>query len=514
MLEPSPKTQSRLVILIVLLHLAIAIPLAYILNIWVDEASTLYATQNGFWTAFQTAAVEQKQAPLYFWILSLWRYIDGSIFFARLFSMVCSVAAIYVFFRLAKRLFKPKAALIITAFLGLHPFLIWASIEMRVYSMVVLLSILLIRLFYDAFWADENASDPKGRIVAKAGFLFVVVVSLYTNYYLGFVIAGLGVSLFVSRKWLGVRTFAVMMLIAGIAFIPMLLVMRAEFAAKTGGFVEERSIVEGLRIIWNHVLSFILPTEVFPGSEQSSASVVRVWLVRALFAFVCIAAVMRRKSITSNTVLLASVAFTAIAFFFAAYYLVGSSYVVIRHASILFAPVVLSVCLLIADITKNWESTRSKTVGFGVALVVLASFCYGTINLFPNLTKRGDWERVGSFIKQNESPDQPIIVFITFEALALRYNYSGVNRILPDERFFEYGPEGKAGSPESLKREIDFVISEIPSESQQIWLALDEKCIATEACIPLQNYIWANYTIEIEKDFFLEKLYLLKKKPQ
>ncbi len=505
------RRQSSFLILIVLLHLAVALPLAYILNIWVDEASSLYATQNGLWVAFQTAALEQKQAPLYFWILSLWRYIDGSIFFARLFSVLCSVAAIVALFGLAKRLFKPTFALIITAFIALHPFLIWASIEIRVYSLVILLSILLIRLFYDAFWATDIHSTA---YASKLGFLAVVIVSLYTNYYLGFVIAGLAVSLLFSHRWRGLKVYALMMAIAGFAFIPLLLVMRAEFVAKTGGFLDERSITEAVQLIWNHLLTFVLPTEVFPGSEPSLASMVRLWLARLAFAVIGIAAVCKRKQLTSKTLMLGSVAFTAVTFFFAAYFLVGSSYVVIRHASILFAPVILFIGSLLTNIIGSSSWIRSKALGFGFGIIFVTSFCYGIVNLFPNLTKRGDWARVGNFIQQNESGGQPVIVFITFEALAARYNYHGLNQILPDERFFEYAPEAQTGSPESLKQEIDFVISKIPADSDQIWLALDEKCIVTDACIPLQNYISENYTIEIEKDFYLEKLYLLKKKTQ
>src|SRR5690349_20813504 len=62
-----------------LLHLLITLPLAYVLNIWADEASTLYTTEHGFFYAFRSALADEKQAPLYFWFLSLWREIDASI---------------------------------------------------------------------------------------------------------------------------------------------------------------------------------------------------------------------------------------------------------------------------------------------------------------------------------------------------------------------------------------------------------------------------------------------------
>jgi uncharacterized membrane protein len=133
---------------LIVVHLAIAVPLAYLLNIWADEASTYYSTQHGLIHALQNAANDEKQAPLYFWLLSVWRLLDGSIFFARLFSVVCSVAAIKVFSGLALRMLQPRAALLATAFFALHPFLFWASTETRVYSLVILLSAALVSLFW------------------------------------------------------------------------------------------------------------------------------------------------------------------------------------------------------------------------------------------------------------------------------------------------------------------------------------------------------------------------------
>jgi hypothetical protein len=134
------------------------------------------------------------------------------------------------------------------------------------------------------------------------------------------------------------------------------------------------------------------------------------------------------------------------------------------------------------------------------------------LSLYPEGVKRGDWGRIAEFIEDNERPNQPIMVFTTFDALCLPPHYNGVNRVLPDERYFSYGLEGPPGSAESLVSETDFFISEIPESAEQIWLALNEKCLGGDACRPLQNYIDANYTIGIEKDFYLERLYLLNRK--
>ncbi|MET0752466.1 MAG: glycosyltransferase family 39 protein, partial [Pyrinomonadaceae bacterium] len=145
MLKPAEK---KFLFILIFLHLAVALPLAFYLNIWADEASTLHTTQNGFFNAFNNLFDEEKQAPLYFLLMSLWRKLSDSIFFARLFSIICSALAIKCFFDFAREIWKDKTARLVAAFFALHPFLFWASLEIRLYSLVILLSVLLVKFFY------------------------------------------------------------------------------------------------------------------------------------------------------------------------------------------------------------------------------------------------------------------------------------------------------------------------------------------------------------------------------
>ncbi|MFN0280018.1 MAG: glycosyltransferase family 39 protein [Pyrinomonadaceae bacterium] len=511
-----PQAISNHVIFgLIVLHLLIVLPLAYFLNIWADEASTLYTTQHGFWPAFQNAAADEKQAPLYFWIMSLWRYINGSIFFARLFSIICIVAAIKVFADLATRLFKPRAALLATAFFAFHPYLFWASLEIRVYSLVILLSLILIRLFFDAFIEE---SEPNARKNSRILFTVVAVIAVYTNYYLGFVLIGLFAALLVSGKWREARIYLGLMLLVAAAFSPLLLIkFESQLAANTSGFNEEQSIFKGVRNLWRHFLTFILPTELLPNEQFSIVGMVRLWIIRIALVVVGLFVVVRRKSISSSTLLLGAVTATTFGGLFFAYFVVGSNYIQIRHASVLFVPLVLFAAALLSDIfVTDGKQMRAvnKTLAIAASLIVLASFSYSIVALYPNMAKRGDWARVGAFIQQNEWPGQPIMVFPTYEALALPYHYHGVNRISPDEEYFKHEEQAAFGTQYSLTKEIDFFISNIPPDADWVWLAVSERCLITEACRPLENYVQANYTIEKEQEFYLEKLFLLRKKAQ
>lgn len=503
-----PRSISNSTILgLIVVHLAIALPLAFSLNIWADEASSLYTTQQGFLSAFQNAATNEKQAPLYFWALSLWRIINDSIFFSRLFSIICSVVAIAVFARFASRVFEQRAALLTSAFFALHPFLFLASLEIRALSMVILLSIILINLFFDSF-IDKNSTR-----YSHIAFVCAAIIALYTHYYLGFLLAGFFAVLIVTKNWRALRAFMFSMAVTTGAFLPFVVAnARAQFLSRASGYLETISVLDAIQILWHHAITFLLPAELLRGEESSNFTVFRIWIIRVAFVGLVILVAKYSRSLQLRTQIIAIITLTAFGFFFVVGFFASPNYIALRHATPLFVPVVLFVASLCSDVFSEISERTTKIVIFVIGLFVLASFSYSITTMYPRTTKRGDWARIGGFIEQNESPGEPIIVFTTFDALALPYHYRGVNRILPDEKFFAFDQEAAFGTVNSLQRQTDFVISEIPPDAERIWLAVNEKCIVTQACVPLENFIRANYTIEIEKEFYLEKLYLLKKR--
>ena len=502
------SAQSWFVWLLIILHLLIALPLAYVLNIWMDEASTLYTTRNGFFHALNNVFADEKQAPLYFLVLSVWRVLSDSIFFARLFSILSSALAIFFFHRLACKLFDKYVAVFISVLFAVHPFLIWASVEVRVYSTVILLSILLLKFFAEGFLDEEDVS----RRVAKAQIFYVLtaVIALYTNYYLGFLLVGNFVALIVLRRFRAAQRYFLQMLIVGACILPLLWIIRKQFVMNTSGFTETKSIAEGVKILWNHAFTLTFPIDPAPNTEQSVITVVRVWFIRfSLLAIIFFLIKDKFRSASEKVLMFGTITAVGGAFLLTAYFLLGAEYVAFRHVAVLFVPLVIFLGVLVTSVLP-----RKVLILFAVILAFL--FPYSKIyKQFPNFTKRGDWARVVRFIEQNEKPNQPIIVFQNYDALSLPFYYKGVNRILPDEKFFAWAPENSLSSEGAFKNQIAFVISEIPPDAQESWLATEEVCQdakTSAACRPLENFLEANYTVIETKDFYLERLRLLRKK--
>lgn len=505
-----PKIDAKkILVLLIFLHLAITLPLGAYLNIWADEASTLFTTQDGVVRAWQNLFSDEKQAPLYFLLLSLWRKINDSIFFARLFSGVFSLLSIVFFARLARRIWEEKTALFVTALFALHPYLFWASLEIRLYSFVIFITCLLFLFFYDGFLDEEIDSRSEGvkaQRKAQVFYALTAIVALYTNYYLGFLLVGAFIGLLVLRRWQRAKSYFLWMLGVGVAILPLFYIISLQFSDRVATFQAEKSVLEGVRLLWNHFLTFALPTEIYTPEDSTWFSFARLWIVRISILGVLIALVKNKfKDLDKTVVAFGIITAICAAFFLFVYFQLGVMYVEIRHAAAFFVALFVFVAALLVKILP-------KKAWILAAVVYGVFFTYAIGAMYPDLTKRGDWARVAEFISQNEKPGQPIVFMPAYQAISLPYYYRGTNKILPDEKYFSFHAEAEPGNVNSYRTQIEFVTAKIPPDAVEIWLLTDEHCALGQSCEPLENFVAANYTIVLEKDFYKEKVRLLRRK--
>ena len=202
-------------------NLAVTLPLAYILNIWQDEAFTLQTTGHGFAYAFHQALAFEQNAPLYFVFLSALRHLGSSIFFLRLPSVLCIALAVVLVPELARRYIPAIDAGLVTLVAAWNPFMIWAAVEMRVYALIIALSALLLLTFFDAFLAREPSKT------SAVAYAVCCILALYTQYYLGFLIAAQALTLvLIQRRAIG--RFALCAGAGVLAFAPMLAIVPAQ----------------------------------------------------------------------------------------------------------------------------------------------------------------------------------------------------------------------------------------------------------------------------------------------
>lgn len=507
--ENFPSTANRRLptVLAIALHLAIVLPLARLLNIWLDEAWTMQTTANGFFYAWREAIATEHQAPLYFAFVALLRNVNGSLFFVRLFSILCIAATVALLPSLVNR-FAPRAAEdskngwrdFLPFTFALHPYAVWASLEARVYALVIFLSALLLLVWFDAYVAET----PKNkRRKMQAIYVLLAVVALYTNYYLGFLLFANACALLALKRWKTLGIYVAQMVAVGLVFLPLVFAVKQQFAVNADYYREPVSFVDTVKLVWNVCNYFLLPS-----AEWDAVAFWRVLAARLAAVALIFLIVRNFRRISAPTLALFVIVAVVAAFLMTAYFLLGIEYAQIRHCAAFFVPLVLFAAIFIADVSPK----RGWLVWLALLLIFVPTRLYADYAAFK---KNGDWSRVAEFIERNETNDEPVATFQLHDAIPLRFAYTGKNRILRAESIDDLAAEDKPLSPNRWRRQIETLVREIPAGQERLWLVTESYChseLKSIECQPLENFVRENYTIEKTADFYMRRVRLLRKK--
>lgn len=468
------------------LGLAITLPLAYLLNIRFDEAYTLNTTANGVVDACQKAIGFGQQAPLYFALISIWRMVDPSIFFARLFSVLCFPLFIWVAFEVAKRYLKGVNPLLVALVVTLHQQAIWNVLDIRLYALMTLLSGLLLLLFYDGYLAEKTSG--RSRVL----YVIVAVLSLYTQYYLGFQLAAGAVVLLALRRWPVFFKYVLDMAIAGVVFIPMLLVIGSQLGDVTGQIDTPLSAPEVVKNIYQQVISLLIPV------EWLTNEFVKRWSVRVVV--VCIGALFLAKVAKqrrAEDVAIGIFVVVLAAFFLFAMSVAGWHVTQTRHMSSLILPLAMipfSALTLFKGV-KAPIAWLALVIGLSIAAFVVT---------YTPLAKPGDFDRVAQYLMANEQPNQPVLVFHSDAVWPLRSYYKGQNQLvaLPQENALEkWNPRNNVIKDED---QILGRINSITDSPERFWLVHDGWCAQGSLsfnCQVLDDVIERYFVVESTKNF-------------
>jgi hypothetical protein len=244
-----------LVLALVLVNLSVTVPLAASLNIWEDEAFSLNTSGAGVGYAIRQALHFELQPPLYFVLLTLWRNADASVFFARLFSVVCAGLTIYLMATISQQIFPGVHPAWFAAAVAFNPFLIYAAVEIRVYAMVILLSALLLLVFFKGYL------DPDARPASRIWYGILAASALYTQYYMGFLLVANAVALLILKRWLRLRIYLVQMLAVAAYSAPLLFIIpdqvSSEFAVSKG----KVSCFDSVREVSKRAVQYVFPSD-------------------------------------------------------------------------------------------------------------------------------------------------------------------------------------------------------------------------------------------------------------
>jgi hypothetical protein len=448
---------SRIVCFVIAAHLVLTVTLAYFVTIDVDETFTLATTSHGPVHAVERAISFELQPPLYFGVLSLWRAADDSVFHARLFSVLCVALALVVLARFVRRFLPDLTAGLVVAPAAFSPMIIYAAIEARCYAMVILLSALLVSLFASGFMVTAP------RLRSRLAFAVAAVASLYTFYFLGFMIAAGGVILVAAKRWRTACHYFLTLVGVAICFAPLAVLVNGQLESHTTMVTTAPGLFETLRSVSWQLRSMVLPVDWEPLEQIAKAG----WLVLA--GAICFSLSRNWREFVDRSKLAVLCGYLAIvACYVAVVQILGGNLLGERHFSLLLIPTILAVsyCVFIAGGRRAMQCAVLLVMPFMLASLPVR---------YPHGAKAGDWQRVAELVMQHEKEQQPVVIFTPAAARALQHYYAGKNQLVPlpqAQSSDRYAPQDfQLHSPEA----VSDCVSDASPDHKTLWLVLDSE---------------------------------------
>jgi len=476
--------------------------LALIANLWADEAYSLHSTSKDIYYTWTQAIHFESQAPLYFIILRLWRYIDDSIWFARLLSVIFIIASLFLTKNLSKRYIPDLHPAFLTFFIGLNPFTLWCTCLIRVYSLVLLLSIIILILFHKVYLIDQRNSRT------RTIYILIAVVSVFTHYFMAVLLAANALVLLLRGRFRSLKFYLQDMAIPLLLLIVYSFVfLREQYKIHTIYLDLDCTILQALKFVFNRIEIFLTNYYIF-----NLTSLERFSIRFSVFIILILLAIFYRNRnsyqlLIKNNIVLPIVAFTAL-FFCALQYNTGCKLLSTWHTSVLFIPL-----LLLAIITVH--SVYQPKVTKGIIFVFMLYYIVLAI-LDLRSDRNTEFRQSAAFITKNEKKDQPVLLYKGELSLLFSYSYHGKNRIYPLPSEIDFNkPFNHISWVVSSKEEFEEIISKIPSKSKEYWLIMDENTVLFGLEYhfdEMNSFIKDKYITKIDVIFIRLRVRLISKK--
>jgi hypothetical protein len=456
--------------------------LAFTLNIWQDEAYSLSTTGGGVAHALRAALRFEAQAPLYFVVLALWRTLGESVFEARCLSIALSLATLSVTWLFARRYIDGIHPALVLGAVAFNPFVVWASLEIRPYAAAVMLSTLLVYLFFRGF-VDERPNAP-----ARFAYAAFTIVAVYTQYYLGGLLVAGALALLVLRRRAMYGRYAATATFAAIAMYPIATIVPQQLASY--GALAAAIPLPGYTIAIA-VLDFLFPHGwIGTWAHQPLSNAIYAGLVAVPVSLAL--RFMRRLDQVSQALL--AIVGTVCALFFAVIALGHQHVIVPRHAAVLLGPTLFAAFAVLARVR-----TEQRRLALGAFLSVYGAFAGLTLwREHHALAKPGDWRRVAAYVTRHAAPAEPVAIFDAEAELPFQFYFRGANPIRPIPRAMSLDHFDQRDFVLRSEADVAHALGGASAAYGRVWLVRNDACQARArfyGCDFLDAYVANNFRV-------------------
>lgn len=372
-------------------------------SIRLDEAQSLWQTNHSYGSLLQIVA-QDVHVPLYHVLLRTWRLVLGpDVQTARVLSLVFLLAAIPVFYLVARKVLSRPWALFALVVFSCSPFLQWYGNEARMYSMLVLVTLISQYFFLGIVTTGGRA--------AWLGYASAAVVGIYTHYFFAFVLAAQGVYVLLMWRRLPRATVLKMSGVAalvGVAYLPWFLYFRLNgSASETRPALPAPSSVDFSNVYSQFLFGF--------QSDAINTVLVSTWPLLVLGALASVRAGFRLSRATGYLVV---AAFVPVLLAFLTSHLV-TPFFLSRYMIAALPALLIIVVRFVSGLTAPMARGLAAAL---LAVTVLGSVVQGAN---PDTPVDEDYRAASRLVEENATPQDVVVLSSAFTVYPFEYYYDG-----------------------------------------------------------------------------------------
>lgn len=398
-----------------------------------DEAQSLWQTNHSYGALLDIVA-EDVHVPLYHVVLRTWRLVLGpDIQTARHLSLIFLLASIPVFYLVARKVLSTGWALFAVVVFSSSPFLQWYGNEARMYTMLVLVTLLSQYFFLRIVQAERSSA-------VWAAYAATAVVGAYVHYFFLFVLVTQGLFLLSLRRRAPrgsvLRLVGVAVLVAT-ALAPWF----AHFLSSGAAGDTRPNLLLPSSVDYSNIYSQFLFGFQSDGINRFVSS---AWPLLVLAALASVGVGVR---LGRTTAYLLAAAFVPVLLAFAVSYLVTPFFLSRYMVAALPALILLVV---------RFISTLSRQVARVLAVVLLITTIVGTVvqATNPDTPVDEDYRAAARTIEENARPQDLVVLSSPFTVYPFDYYYDGSARVTTLPVWDRQG-QIPAFDPDRLAEDVD-----------------------------------------------------------
>ena len=423
-----------------------------------DESQSLYQSSNTPTRIISIIAAD-VHVPLYHIVLHYWQVVFGNdVGTARILSLIFFVLTIPAVYMLGKITFGRSVALFASTLVAVSPFLNWYGSEIRMYSLLTLLTVLNQYFFVRIYKKHKKYSPIRNTAHLWAGYLITSVVGVFTHYFFFLLLLGQGIFLFSYKAYFyktTIKKFAAVGAVVAVAFTPWV------YKIISAGEVQNAEPQIGAPTatnIFNTFSSFLFGFQ----PDDANKIIVAFWPLATIFSFLVLSKNLKRRISIHVPYFILSIVVAL-----SAVYILSISvrpFYLTRY----FIFLIPSFYLVIAWILSIYTQKRFAKL---VKTVLVAGMIAGLLHQVTgaNIPVQENYKAANDYLMKNASSRDIIVCARRLSIYGWKYYYTGPAAIetLPRWNRLEFG-----AIPQFDEDKLPEELESIALSHENIWLVV------------------------------------------